>query len=184
MKVFTSVNDPEIPRLLIAGSVGIIRTDTLYGLIARASDETAVSRIYDLKDRSQHKSPIVLVGGTSDLFDPISSQIAALLDSVWPGPVSVIIPSTAAPMWIRRDNHSVAYRQPNDTSLLSLLELTGPLVAPSANPEGEPPAMNISEAQSYFGDAVDFYVDGGQVIDASPSRLLLVHTDGTSERLR
>jgi L-threonylcarbamoyladenylate synthase len=41
--------------------------------------------------------------------------------------------------------------------------ITGPLVAPSANFEGAAPAVNIKEAQKYFGDRVDFYVDRGRL---------------------
>lgn len=184
MTVFTSVNEPKVAELLNAGLIGVIRTDTLYGVLAKARDETAVKRVYELKDRDQAKSPIVLIRDKMQLFDSIESSISQLLDSVWPGPVSVILPSVNAPLWIRRDNNSVAYRMPDNQDLLQLLEQTGPLIAPSANPEGEIPAINIDEAKQYFGDKVDFYVDGGQVSETSPSQLLLVDNDGKVNRLR
>lgn len=184
MTVFTSVNDPSVVRSLKDGLVGIIRTDTLYGVLARAADEKAVSKVYDLKSRDETKSPIVLIGNVNDMFDMADDSTRDLLDSVWPGPVSVIVPSTQAPDWIRRDNDSVAYRMPADESLMELLKQTGPLIAPSANPEGLPPAMDIEEAKRYFGDTVDFYVDGGRVVDSTPSQLLLVKPNGEIERLR
>ena len=184
MKLFSSVNEPQVVGILRAGGIGVIRTDTLYGVIACASNEHAVQRVYDLKERAEHKSPIVLVHDISDVYDPVSQSTSTLLDEAWPGPVSVIIPSQNAPLWIRRDNQSVAYRQPNSESLLQLLAQTGPLIAPSANPEGMKPAMNTAEAQAYFGENVDFYVDSGQVTDAAPSKLIRVNQDGTSERLR
>lgn len=184
MKVFTSVNDPAVASSLNDGLIGIIRTDTLYGVLARAADAKAVARVYDLKSRDETKSPIVLIGDVNDLFDETGASVRDLLDSVWPGPVSVIVPSVHAPIWIRRDNDSVAYRMPADENLRELLKQTGPLIAPSANPEGESPAMDIQEAQAYFGDAADFYVDGGQVTDPTPSQLLLVKPDGEVSRLR
>jgi tRNA A37 threonylcarbamoyladenosine synthetase subunit TsaC/SUA5/YrdC len=46
--------------------------------------------------------------------------------------------------------------------LRRLLKETGPLVAPSANWEGWPPAVTISQARRYFGTAVEFYFDGGR----------------------
>ncbi|MEK7077097.1 MAG: Sua5/YciO/YrdC/YwlC family protein, partial [Patescibacteria group bacterium] len=58
----------------------------------------------------------------------------------------------------------------------------GPLVAPSANIEGKPPAWTIKEAKKYFGDKADFYVDGG-TIKKSPSMLIKIE-DGTAVRLR
>lgn len=184
MKHFTSLNNPEIVNLLKAGAIGVLRTDTLYGVVADANNEAAVQRVYKLKERSEHKSPIVLVSSKNQLFDDVSPEITSLLADIWPGPVSVIIPSTEAPLWIRRDNDSVAYRLPNSEELQQLVAQTGPLIAPSANLEGEQPAMTISKAVEYFGDQVDFYVDGGEVIDPHPSQLLLVASNGGVTRLR
>ena len=184
MTVFTSVNDAEITRLLACGGVGILRTDTLYGLVARADDEAAVQRIYKLKGRDDDKSPIVLIDGIDQMYEQPGGEMSNLLNSVWPGPVSVIVPSNHAPTWIRRGNDSVAYRMPDDKAIRRLVRITGPLIAPSANPQGDAPAMNVDEAQRYFGDKIDFYVDGGAVTDQTPSQLILVGQDGTTTRLR
>lgn len=184
MTVFTSVNDPEIVRILLAGGVGVVRTDTLYGLVARADDETAVRRIYELKGRDDDKSPIVLISTTTQIYDRLSDAHQSFIDGVWPGPVSVIVPSQNAPSWIRRGNASVAYRLPADASLRDLLHSTGPLIAPSANPQGMQPAMNIREARYYFAEKVNFYVDGGQVDNPQPSQLLRLEADGEVTRLR
>ncbi len=184
MKVFSSLNDPEIIRLLKSGGIGVIRTDTLYGLVGRADDEVAVQRIYDLKHRDEAKSPIVLIGLTDQVYDEPTEQAKHVIAGSWPGKISIILPSENAPEWIRRDNASVAYRLPDDVALRQLLRNTGPLVAPSANPEGEEPAMDIHQAAAYFGSGVDFYVDGGTVTDSTPSQLIRVAPDGHTERLR
>ena len=65
-----------------------------------------------------------------------------------------------------------------------LVRSTGPLIAPSANPQGMQPAMNVRDARYYFTDKVDFYVDGGTVDDPQPSRLVRLKSDGEVERLR
>lgn len=184
MNVYQSVNDPEVVRLLQAGGVGILRTDTLYGVVASATNEVAVQRIYELKGRDETKSPIVLVSNQSQVFDAVSDEHERLLGDVWPGPVSVIIPSVDAPVWIRRDNDSVAYRLPKSSELQNLVDQTGPLIAPSANPQSLSPAMTIQQAVGYFGDKVDFYVDGGEVIDPSPSQILQITSSGEVKRLR
>jgi len=183
MRVFTDKHDHDIVRLLSGGGVGILRTDTLYGIVARANDERAVEQVYHLKDRDSTKSPIVLISSLEQLFDQPDEATAKLIDDVWPGKVSIIIPSSHAPSWITRGNGSVAYRLPADDSLRQLLAQTGPLIAPSANPEGEAPAMTVDAAITYFGDDIDFYVDEGEVVDAAPSQLLRL-IDGTLERLR
>lgn len=184
MRVFTNKQDRELRTLLRGGAIGILRTDTLYGLVAKADDERAVARIYAAKERGEHKSPIVLIASIDQLFDEPDRPTKRLLERVWPGPISVIVPTANAPSWIRRGNASVAYRLPDDEALRSLLAKTGPLIAPSANPEGKRPAMTIDQARAYFGDAVDFYVDEGRVEDQTPSELLRLNNSGEIERLR
>jgi len=168
---------------LKSGGVAIIRTDTLYGIVARANDEDAVERVYRLKQRTPTKSPIVLLASTDQLIEDCPREMKALLKKYWPGKNSIILPSTKAPQWLTRGNNSVAYRVPDNSALRQLLQQTGPLIAPSANPEGLPPAMTILEAKSYFDSAVDCYDDGGKVTDDTPSKLFRLN-DWSMERLR
>lgn len=184
MKVIDTLLDPTIIDMLSRGAVGILRTDTIYGIVGRADNEQAVERIYDLKNRDGDKSPIVLVSSLDDLFDEPTDEEQKLLDEVWPGKVSVIIPTAHAPAWLERGNGSVAYRLPAHEELRQLVAQTGPLIAPSANLQGEKPAESVDEAMRYFGEQVDFYVDGGRVEDLTPSQLLRLIEDGEVERLR
>jgi len=184
MKVISDIRSPEVASILNAGGVVVLRTDTLYGLLARADDHDAVDRIYVLKGRDETKSPIVLISDVSQLFDTVSSKTAQIIQKVWPAKVSIIIPSTDAPAWIRRDNQSVAYRLPDNQDLQNLIDQTGPLIAPSANPQGQPPAMTIAQAVEYFGDQVDLYIDSGEVDDNTPSQILQINDYGGMERIR
>jgi len=173
----------EIAAIVHRGGIGVLRTDTLYGIVAQAKNEKAVERVYRAKTRTPSKSPIVLIASPDDMFDTYDRSTYLRLKELWPGRNSIILPSTEAPFWIRRDNGSVAYRVPDDPELRNFLMQTGPLIAPSANIEGEAPAMSIKQAEAYFGTTVDFYVDGGTVMDASPSRLYRM-TEKDLERLR
>ncbi len=171
MILIPDLDSPKLVELLKEGAIGVLRTDTLYGLVASASNKEAVERVYAVKNRTATKSPIVLIADQSQMFEPAPEALKDVLAELWPGPNSVIMPSAAAPEWITRGNGTVAYRQPDSPRLQRLLAQTGPLVAPSANPEGEQPAKSWAEAQGYFGDNVDFYVDGGVAIDEAPSKL-------------
>lgn len=155
----------------------------LYGIVGRADLQATVERIYRTKERTPSKSPIILIGDVLQLFDTYDTEALDALSEYWPGPNSIILPSTAAPTWIARDNASVAYRLPADESLRTLLQTIGPLIAPSANPEGLAPAATIDEAHAYFGDQVDYYEDGGAVLLANPSSLFR-YTDGAFVQLR
>lgn len=182
MKVFSDISDLEVARLLVGNQVGIIRTDTLYGIVARAASEQAVNRIFSLKERSPDKPLLLLIADSTQLIDTYNTD--QFEDSLWPGPNTIILPSPTAPDYLTRGTGTLAYRIPDDESLRKLLRVTGPLVAPSANPEAEEPAHSLQKAKEYFGEMVDFYVDGGVVTNNIPSKLWRLGDGGEMERLR
>ena len=163
--------------MIKAGKVGIIPTDTLYGLVGSALNKETVERIHHLKKRSEAKPFIILISSLEDLklFNiQVSKKIKGLLERVWPNPVSVILPCPEDKFtYLHRGTKSLALRIPKDQKLLEILQQTGPLVAPSANPEGKPPAQTIEEAKNYFGGSIDFYVNGGKLSN-QPSTLIKV----------
>lgn len=182
MKVFGDISDEAVTNLLANNNVGVIRTDTLYGLVARAASEEAVRRIFHLKDRAPNKPLLLLIADNTQLIDKYdTSQFEG---DFWPGPNTIILPSPTAPDYLTCGTKTLAYRIPADESLRKLVKATGPLVAPSANPEGKEPSHSVQEAINYFGETVDFYVDGGEVVNNIPSKLWQLRDNDTMERLR
>lgn len=167
----------KIIEILSNGGVGVLLTDTLYGLVGKALDKKSVSRVQKIKNRSDHKPLIVLISSIRDLdlFDvKIESETEKMLKKFWPGRVSIILPCKNKKFInISRGSSTIAFRFPKKKSLISILKKTGPLVAPSANPEGFTPAKNITEAKKYFGDNVDFYFGEG-VPNKKPSTLIKI----------
>ena len=149
---------------LLSGGVGVLPTDTLYGIVGSALNPDTVDRIYDLKQRDSRKPLIVLISAVSELerFGVILSDALTLqLGNYWPGPHSIILPTIDEEFeYIHRGTDHIAFRLPDDEDLRALIAEVGPLVAPSANVEGKPPAKNVAEAKNYFGTDVDFYVEG------------------------
>lgn len=150
---------------LMSGGVGVLRTDTVYGLVARADCKEAIDRIYSLKGRDGRKPFIILISKIEDLkifgVCPGSRQ-KNILRKIWPGKFSVILPCRDKKFaYLHRGSFGLAFRLPKRASLTRIIEKTGPLVAPSANPQGLPTAKTVAEAKKYFGKGVDFYLDGG-----------------------
>ncbi len=175
MQRFSSIADPGVAELLLAGKVGVIPCDTVYGLVARAADESAVTRLYALKHR-EHK-PGTLIGASIDDISAlgIPRRYLTAVQQFWPGAVSVETPHRVA--YLTQDTGRQAIRIPANEPLLSLLTQTGPLQTTSANAPGEPTASTIQEAEAYFGDNVDFYVDGGDMSGGLPSTIVRVVDD-------
>ncbi|MCI5051091.1 MAG: threonylcarbamoyl-AMP synthase [Candidatus Pacebacteria bacterium] len=172
------------------GGVAVLRTDTLYGLVADAKNQQAVDRIYDIKKRNPLKPVIVLVDSYKDIESfgiHISSELKMILGQYWPGKVSILLPANDTSVnthYIHKGTGSIAFRIPDNEELRAVLRDVGPLVAPSANPEGKEPARTIQEAIDYFGDAVDYYADGGEVIDTKASKIIKISKEISEEVIR
>lgn len=177
----------DIIDAIAAGEVGVIPTDTLYGLVGSALDPDAVSRIYELKRRNPDKPLIVLIADVEDVerFGVVlSAELREQLERYWPGPYSIVLPTIDDTFsYLDRGTRTIAFRLPDDEELRDLLRQTGPLVAPSANVEGDAPARTISHARAYFGSDAAFYVDGGE-IDREPSTVMVLDESGETAVLR
>lgn len=164
-------------EILKGGGIGVLPTDTLYGLVGSAFSKKAVARIYRLKKRNPKKPLIILIASLRDLarfgLKP-DRKTFVILRRVWPGKVSVILPCRNKKFrYLHRGTNTLAFRLLRKKSLRALLKKTGPLVAPSANPEGASSARTIREAKKYFGESVDFYIDGGRLYSL-PSTLIAI----------
>jgi len=165
---------------LIRGGVGVLPTDTLYGLVGQAYSRKTVKRIYSLKKRSSKRPFIILISSVKDIGSfgiKLDKKTRVMLSAIWPGKVSVILPGSSKRFYyLHGGKNSLAFRLPRKASLIRLLKMTGPLAAPSANPEGKRPAESINEAREYFGKNIDFYLGDGR-IKSLPSTLFEIKAD-------
>lgn len=160
------------------GAIGVIPTDTVYGVVARAADPEAVARLYQLKHREQ--KPGTLISANIDqLVDlGLKRRYLTAVEQFWPGAVSVIIPCAAQELsYLHLGKMSLAIRIPNNPELQTLLIQTGPLITSSANHPGKSTAMTVDAAKAYFGQNVDFYVDGGDLSDREASTIIKIVDD-------
>jgi L-threonylcarbamoyladenylate synthase len=170
--IFSSITDQQLIGMLRSGKVGVIPTDTVYGLAAAAVDPEAVARLYALKNREK-KPGTIIAASTKQLID-LGFDVAVVqsVAHFWPNPLSVVVPLSPEYAYIDQGVGSVAVRIPKSKRIRTLLEQTGPLVTSSANHPGKPPASTLTEAEVYFRDQVDFYVDGGDRSDLPPSTIV------------
>jgi len=176
MQIFTSIHDPQLAQLLQTGAVGVLPTDTVYGLVCSAADEQAAIRMHATKGREYRPGTIIAANIEQLVGLGLRPRYLRAVEQFWPGAVSVRVPHPAGYL-VDVPTGTVAVRIPADESLRKFLEQTGPLHTTSANITGEPVATVLSEAQDYFGDAVDFYVDGGDLSDSPPSTIIQIVDD-------
>lgn len=159
------------------GSVGVIPTDTVYGLAARAADKAAVERLYLLKHREN--KPGTIIAASIDQLEGLGLKRRYLtaISQFWPGSVSVIVPCGPDLEYLHQGKMSLAVRIPDDLVLRELLEQTGPLLTSSANAPSQPTATTVAEARAYFAESVDFYEDGSDRSGRLPSTVLRIVDD-------
>ena len=170
----------QVIQFLTLGKVGVIPTDTIYGIVGSALKPETVEKIYFLRKRSENKPMIILISSISDLerFNiNINKYQKKFLEENWPNPVSVVLPCYDRKFeYLHRGTNSLAFRIPKDKNLLEILKRTGPLVAPSANLQGKKSAENTDEARDFFQEEVDFYYDKGSM-KSQPSTLIEFNND-------
>ncbi len=179
------MNIEQLAKALNDDKVGVIPTDTVYGVVGRLFSEIAVRRIYEAKRHDpSRRVGTILIADISQIKDIVSPEMLQYASRYWPGPVSVVLPLPDSLRYAHGGNNTLAFRIPDVPELIELLQHTGPLATSSANLSGQPPAMTIQQAKNYFGDRVDFYIDGGDLSDRQPSRIVELCPDGSEEEVR
>lgn len=171
--------------VLRAGGVIVIPTDTVYGLAVDPSVEGAVDALFALKERPHDKPIPILAPAVAAFVDVavLDDRASALAEAFWPGPLTIVL--DRAPGFDvdlgGSISDGVAVRVPAHNLALELLAGSGPLAVTSANLSGETPAETVTEARSFFGEGVGFYLDGGR---GSSSASTVVSLRGDVEVLR
>lgn len=177
MQEFKNILNPKVAELLKSGAVGIIPTDTVYGIVASAKNPVAATRVLEVKGRPL-KPGTLIAASIEQLVDlGIKARYAKAVEQFWPGAVSAVLPMGPELEYLHSGAFSLPIRIPDHKELLTLLKKTGPLITTSANLPDEKTAVTITEAKGIFGDRVGLYVDGGNLSNAKPSTIIRVVDD-------
>lgn len=159
------------------GAVLLVPTETVYGLVCRASDAAAVERIYELKDRDHSKKLALFVGDWRKLSDAgviLDGLPSELAEKYCPGAVTIIAKSESG--------ETVGFRVPDHPFILALLRaIDFPLASTSANLSGRPNVLNVEAALQELQGEPELIIDGGDIpADALASTVI----DATGETPR
>jgi tRNA threonylcarbamoyl adenosine modification protein (Sua5/YciO/YrdC/YwlC family) len=147
------------------GELVVLPTDTVYGVGADAFDPAAVRRLLAAKGRGREMPPPVLVS-TATTLDALAvgipSYARALVDELWPGPLTLVCRQQTSLQWDLGDTRgTVAVRMPDHEVALELLARTGPLAVSSANRSGMEAATDADRAEAMLGESVEVILDAG-----------------------
>ena len=148
------------------GRVVAMPTDALYALVADPFSLHAVGLVFLAKGREIHRSLPLLVSDVlmaEDLARDLSSRFFLLARMFWPGPLTLIVPSSAkVPLKVTGNTGRLAVRQSRSKTAAALLEkLQQPLIATSANISGQPTCRSGIEVFGKMDGQIDLVLDGG-----------------------
>lgn len=158
------------------GRLVVLPTDTLYGLGCDAFDAEAVAALLAAKHRGRDMPVPVLVGSwhTFDgLVQRVSPQARELVQSFWPGGLSLVVEQAPSLAWDLGDTDgTVMLRMPLHPVAVEVLREVGPMAVSSANVSGGLPAATVAQAREQLGDSVAVYLDGGPADHAVASTIV------------
>src|SRR5688500_17753578 len=92
-QILNTLSDSKLSQLLNSGGVGVIPTDTVYGLVCSAANQEAVARLYALKSRENKPGTVIAASVDQLVALGIKARYLKPVESYWPNPISVIIPN-------------------------------------------------------------------------------------------
>lgn len=156
----------EAIKLLRAGDLVAIPTETVYGLAGNALRPEAVARIFETKERPTFDPLIVHVANLEQAYRYVESfpvKALELAKHFWPGPITLLLPRRSLiPDLVTSGLDTVGIRCPDHPltqQLLSVLDF--PLAAPSANPFGYISPTTPDHVNQQLGTKIPYILDGG-----------------------
>jgi L-threonylcarbamoyladenylate synthase len=156
-------------ELLRGGGTVAFPTETVYGLGANALDSAAVGKIFAAKARPGWDPVIVhvcdreMVAQVAEIESSLTGKVAALTTAFWPGPLTLLLPRTAAvPDVVTAGRPLVGVRMPAHPVALELIRRAGvPVAAPSANRFGRTSPTTVAHVLEDLDGRIDAVLDGG-----------------------
>jgi len=153
-------------RLLGQGGLVAFPTETVYGLGADATNDTAVARIFDAKGRPSFNPLIVHVPdlAAARAIATLGPEAERLASAFWPGALTLVLPVRpgAVSRLVTAGLETVAVRIPAHPLARDLLRAAAtPIAAPSANPSGRVSPTRAAHVAAGLEGRIDAILDGG-----------------------
>ena len=168
-------------NILKNGGIIAFPTETVFGLGVVYDDEKAYQRLVAVKRRPPEKPFTLMLAETKDIakYAVIDKKTQQLIDKFMPGQFTIIVDAKPGlPKWCVSNVGKVGIRIADYKVITDIIKMTGkPLLVPSANKSGEPPATTHEEVIKNLGDELDAIVEGKSVSN-TPSTVVVIDDKG------
>jgi tRNA threonylcarbamoyl adenosine modification protein (Sua5/YciO/YrdC/YwlC family) len=174
----------EAAQVVDAGGLVAFPTETVYGIACRV-EAKSLAKLDNLKcrkaspsgGRNPNKYYTLHIGRTTDVekyVPAVGLRAKKLIKNAWPGPLTIVFELAESDIKKQQKNlkkevfenlykdNSIGIRCPDNAVAAMLLQRTKhPVVAPSANKTGQPPATDAEQVSAQFSGQIDLLLDGG-----------------------
>lgn len=180
-KLTQPADDPEARaealRLLRAGRLVALPTDTVYGVCVHGFMSTAIKRLFSAKGRPQQKAiPLLLadVSQMEEVVQDIPSLAYRLAEEFWPGGLTIVLwRKPLVPDVLTSGGPTIGVRVPDHPVPVEIIRHLGaPLAATSANRSGSPDPLTAQDVEREIGPRIHLILDGGRARGGIPSTVL------------
>ncbi|MBU2541974.1 threonylcarbamoyl-AMP synthase [Patescibacteria group bacterium] len=178
-----NLNTLEIVEELKKGKTLVYPTETVYGLGCDATNQEAVNKIFEIKQRQQDKSVLVLVPSVAMAMSYVewNEKLEEISQKYWPGPLTVVMkakPDCGLARGVVAEDGTVAFRVTGHALCAEISEaLNRPLVSTSANITSGKSPSDIKDVLETFSNAEfkpDIVIDVGELPHRSPSTVVKI----------
>ncbi|PLX47827.1 MAG: threonylcarbamoyl-AMP synthase [Desulfobulbaceae bacterium] len=166
----------EAATVIRQGGIVAFPTETYYGLAVDPFNEAALARLYEVKQRPEHKPILTLISRRDQLLQLVESVPACLLPlmDLWPAPLTLVFPARRGlSSLLTAGTNTIGVRiSPHPLAQQFVGLCRQPLTATSANLSGSPPATTAAEVADQFADSLDCIIDGGTTSGGAGSTLV------------
>jgi protein-tyrosine phosphatase len=166
----------EAASVVEGGGLVAFPTETVYGIACRARSDS-LARLAELKGRTAEKHFTLHIAHKEDVdkhVPTINVRTRKLIRNAWPGPLTIVFELDGQALEKLRSRfeldvfeslykqNSIGIRCPDHFVATALLQQTSvPVVAPSANVTGQPPAISAEQVLAQFAGRIEMLLDAG-----------------------
>ncbi len=158
------------------GGIALVPFDTVYGFICDPSNSSALEKIFHLKERDENKTIGLAVSSLSDIEKIAETLNPEFISARIPGRYTFILKSKNDSFSkYCYQNGTIGVRVPDNSLIIKIASLFGPIAQTSANKSGLSNCLSIPEVIAQFPPAefnnIDLIVDGGKIENGKPSQI-------------
>ncbi len=168
-------------EFLERGQVIVCPTDTVYGLLADATNDKAVEKVFEIKRRDKKKAIPIFVKDMkmAKKLALVSKDLEEFLEEIWPGKITVALKRKercSLPKTLFGRKETIGLRIPDYKLVAQILKkINRPLTSTSANISGRASSTKIREILEQFEEQEvkpDLILDAGSLSKSFPSTVV------------